>query len=122
MSSESDVRTARELHAAYVSERKARLRAEQTNTRLRDALRLATYAFAQYAEERNDPSDEAVEGFMDGFMQDADLRRLASDAEQEPEGREGIVTVYDHHNRYLGCMGIERWRELLALDAEQENA
>ena len=35
-------------------------------------------------------------------------------AEAQPEGREGMVTVYDSGNRYLGCMGIETWRSLLA--------
>lgn len=30
-----------------------------------------------------------------------------------PEGREGVVTVYDHENRYLGCMGVEVWERAL---------
>ena len=28
-------------------------------------------------------------------------------------GREGMVTVWDAAGRYVGCMGIERWKELL---------
>ncbi len=31
-----------------------------------------------------------------------------------PESREGIVEAYDWNGQYLGCMGIERWRDLLA--------
>ena len=37
---------------------------------------------------------------------------------QRPEGREGIVTVYDDQDRYLGCMGIELWQRLLAEEVE----
>jgi hypothetical protein len=40
--------------------------------------------------------------------------RVALAAPDTPEGREGIVTVYDHEGRYLGCMGIETWRAALA--------
>jgi hypothetical protein len=35
-----------------------------------------------------------------------------------PEPREGIVMVYDWQHRYLGCMGIERWQEVLAADSQ----
>lgn len=38
--------------------------------------------------------------------------------ETPPEPREGIVTVYDNRNRYLGCMGIATWHEML--DAQDE--
>lgn len=34
----------------------------------------------------------------------------------QPEPRECMVTVYDWHGRYLGCMGVERWRWLLRED------
>jgi hypothetical protein len=34
-----------------------------------------------------------------------------------PEPREGMVMVYDSDRHYLGCMGIERWQNLLANDA-----
>lgn len=27
--------------------------------------------------------------------------------------REGMVTVYDHHGHYLGCMGTAKWQQLL---------
>lgn len=29
-----------------------------------------------------------------------------------PEGREGMVMVYDSDDRYVGCMGIETWKRL----------
>jgi hypothetical protein len=29
------------------------------------------------------------------------------------DGREGMVTVYDHEGRYLGCMGAHLWQALL---------
>jgi hypothetical protein len=32
-------------------------------------------------------------------------------------GREGIVTVWDHQGRYLGCMGVETWIRMLTPDA-----
>lgn len=38
---------------------------------VRKALRLAVEAFAQYAEETNAPSVESVEGFEEGFLQQA---------------------------------------------------
>jgi len=41
-----------------------------------ETLRVATRAFAQYAEDTNEPSDEAVDGFIEGFRQDARLRRF----------------------------------------------
>ena len=28
-------------------------------------------------------------------------------------GREGIVTVWDSRGRYLGCMGVQMWKQLL---------
>jgi len=31
-----------------------------------------------------------------------------------PEGREGIVTAYDHKGQYVGCIGSETWALLLA--------
>lgn len=37
-----------------------------------------------------------------------------------PEPREGIVMVYDWEHRYLGCMGIERWQEVLAADSQED--
>lgn len=36
-----------------------------------------------------------------------------------PEPREGIVMVYDWEHRYLGCMGIERWQEILDADRRE---
>jgi hypothetical protein len=33
--------------------------------------------------------------------------------DRPPEAREGMVTVYDEHGGYLGCMGRERWDRLL---------
>jgi hypothetical protein len=33
---------------------------------------------------------------------------------EQVEGREGMVTVYDHEGRYVGCMGIETWQDALA--------
>ena len=38
------------------------------------ALRLAVHAFAQYALETNEPPEEAVTEFVEGFLQDARLR------------------------------------------------
>jgi hypothetical protein len=31
----------------------------------------------------------------------------------EPLGREGFVTVYDHEGEYVGCMGVGLWTALL---------
>lgn len=39
---------------------------------------------------------------------------------EQPEPREGIVTVHHWDGRYLGCMGIVRWEQLLAEDAADE--
>jgi hypothetical protein len=36
---------------------------------------------------------------------------------ERAESREGIVTVYDYFGRYVGCMGIETWENLLAAEA-----
>lgn len=38
----------------------------------------------------------------------------------ERVGREGMVTVWDHHGRYLGCMGVEAWERLLREAARAE--
>lgn len=35
-------------------------------------------------------------------------------APSDPAPREGMVTVHDEHGAYLGCMGIETWKKLLA--------
>jgi hypothetical protein len=35
-------------------------------------------------------------------------------------GREGMVTVWDHEGRYLGCMGVEAWERLLREAARAE--
>ena len=45
---------------------------------LTEALRLAAFAFAQYALDTSTPPDEAVDDFVAGFVQDAKLRRLAA--------------------------------------------
>lgn len=50
---------------------------------------------------------------------DALARLLARLKEHDERSREGMVTVYDHHGKYVGCMGIERWKHLLA-DEQQE--
>lgn len=34
--------------------------------------------------------------------------------EERYVGREGIVTVWDEHGRYVGCLGSETWQRLLA--------
>ena len=34
------------------------------------------------------------------------------------EPREGMVTVYDSQNRYVGCMGEETWRRTLGFREE----
>lgn len=38
-----------------------------------------------------------------------DLRSSAA----EGIAREGMVTVWDELGRYLGCMGVETWKQLL---------
>lgn len=41
-------------------------------------------------------------------------------AAYDPEGREGMVMVYDDRGQYLGCMGVATWRVLVthpAVDA-----
>lgn len=43
--------------------------------------------------------------------------QLAGERDIEWESREGMVTVYDHEGRYLGCMGRESWNVLLAEEA-----
>ena len=40
-----------------------------------------------------------------------ELTRVSREAEQRPESREGMVTVYDHDGKYVGCMGSETWQE-----------
>lgn len=30
-------------------------------------------------------------------------------------GREGMVTIWDDQGRYLGCMGVELWKNLLTV-------
>lgn len=45
---------------------------------LLDALNLATTAFAQYALGIDDPPSYLVADFVDGFLQDAELRRVAA--------------------------------------------
>jgi len=34
----------------------------------------------------------------------------------DPEPREGMVTVYDDRNQYLGCMDISTWRRLIVAE------
>lgn len=46
------------------------------------------------------------------------VRRLDQAERDRVEPREGIVTVYDDQGRYLGCMGIEMWNDLLRLERE----
>jgi hypothetical protein len=42
---------------------------------------------------------------------------LASFRDSSPDGREGMVTVYDVTGKYVGCMGIEAWADALAREA-----
>lgn len=43
------------------------------------------------------------------------LAALLQETRARPEGREGIVAVYDSvTGEYLGCMGIETWRAALS--------
>lgn len=44
-------------------------------------------------------------------------RAASRGAAVEWQWREGMVTVYDHEGRYLGCIGIATWQELLAARA-----
>ncbi len=47
---------------------------------------------------------------------DALAALAAAPAAEEPpkiEHREGIHEVYDHEGRYVGCIGRERWNELI---------
>jgi hypothetical protein len=37
-------------------------------------------------------------------------------------GRESMVTVWDHEGRYVGCMGVELWRDLLDRDGDMTAA
>ncbi|MCR4338580.1 MAG: hypothetical protein NUW01_01700 [Gemmatimonadaceae bacterium] len=61
----------------------------------------------------------------DEHSDDCDFARafgaLATLAAREPEPREGMAMVYDWHGRYIGCIGVERWREQLA-EAERDIA
>lgn len=34
-------------------------------------------------------------------------------------GHEGMVTVWDEHGRYVGCMGIEVWKQMLSARKER---
>ena len=47
-----------------------------------DAFLRASLAFAQYAEDTNEPSDEAVLGFATGFVMDAQLPSKVQRLEQ----------------------------------------
>jgi hypothetical protein len=46
----------------------------------------------------------------------AEIERL-NERRIDWEQHEGMVTVYDWDGKYLGCMGIERWKDLLDEDA-----
>lgn len=50
--------------------------AEDVVALYKEALRVATEAFAQYALGTNAPPAEAVDGFVEGFIQQAQMRRL----------------------------------------------
>ena len=41
------------------------------------------------------------------------MSRAQAEAGPLAEGREGMVTVYDHDGRYVGCIGRETWRWLI---------
>lgn len=38
------------------------------------------------------------------------------------EPREGMATVYDEHGSYLGCIGVEAWKELVGSGRESHDA
>jgi hypothetical protein len=48
-----------------------------------------------------------------GLEVERDGLLVATERDRLAEGREGMVTVYDHEDNYLGCMGINLWRALL---------
>ena len=71
-------------------------RREVTRDEIREALTLATQAFAQYALDTDAPAPDAVAGFVDGFIQDARLRRERARGNDGPQGMRGpydLLTV-----------------------------
>lgn len=45
---------------------------------------------------------------------------IPAQAEEHPESREGMVTVYRADGTYAGCMGVERWERLVREDQGEE--
>jgi len=58
------------------------------------------------------------EAGLDVAVPPASSASVLGGCDQPIETREGMVTVYDSEGRYLGCMGTERWEQLLREDAE----
>lgn len=59
------------------------------------------------SERRAWPGNYVVATENDGFYpMRADIFEQLYEAS---EGREGLVTVYDHEGRFLGCMGVNAW-------------
>lgn len=81
--------------------------ARDENQRLREALRQEKRLRVEFGE------------LLTETQKDAACHRAVLEPASRPEGREGMVTVYDHEDRYLGCMGIETWRAALAAPAAE---
>jgi hypothetical protein len=90
---------------------------EQRATRLAEALN----AFLYVSQECNCSMDGAPRGFVCARCRavkilGGDSAALAVAPTGQPEPREGLVNVYRHDGRYLGCMGIDTWRWIAERD------
>jgi hypothetical protein len=65
--------------------------------------------------ERIESYSYPLNGTLEAIMAMKEIARAVLSAREEGKAvpREGMVTVYDHEGRYVGCMGSETWRWLL---------
>lgn len=70
----------------------------------------ALLAKAETAEAR---TKEATRLYTERNQAHARARAAEAEAAALAEGREGMVTAYDHEGRYVGCIGSETWRWLI---------
>ena len=61
-------------------------------------------------------SDERSAVVLKAHIRDA---LTPEETKERPEGREGMVTVYDDQDNYVGCMGSETWERLLVEEAQR---
>ncbi len=91
------------------------------NQRLRKAASQVLHEYDLWAEDAND-GEFAIwsrDEFMASFMRLRTALATPEETKARPEGREGMVTVYDDQDRYVGCMGRETWEGLLAEETKE---